>query len=276
VTSAAFLSGEAIAAVEMVLLLGLTALFLYLFFVYLHAEPLNASFTMAPIGPRSIATRISSIARLNSRLSWRLSKLSPTTFHQRASATKLILYYCLFALLNAVLVVGVNIAFVYVAFYESSSLLIFAQVMLSLFKLVWNGLCLKLVTRYFAGIIDCTAENIPERRRDLVSLQVFTTLFKNIAIPSLVVGFVSPNCFYNIFVPAPTISSTYIVLTSFAIDPDGSCTVYIPKISVTSFSPPFSYSYHCSSSLITYYSPTFVNLCIMSTFVSPMFIFLLY
>jgi Leucine-rich repeat (LRR) protein len=270
VTSAAFLSGKATAAVEMVLLLGLAALFLYSFFVYLHAEPLHTSFMMAPIGPRCNAAGISSIARLSSRLSRRLSKLNPTNLHQRVSATKLFVYYCSFAVLNAVLVVGVNIAFVYVAIYQSSGLLIFAQVMLSLFKLLWNGFCFKLVTRYFAGIIDSTAENIPERRRDLVSLQVFTALFNNIVIPCLVVGFVSPNCYYNVFVPAPTVSSTYIVSTCFAISPDGSCTVYIPKISVTSFSPPFSYSYQCSSSLITYYSPAFVNLCIMSTFVSPM------
>jgi hypothetical protein len=37
----------------------------------------------------------------------------------------------------------------------------------------------------------------------------------------------------------------------------------------TSYDAPFTYSYQCSSSLITYYAPAFVNLCIITVFVTP-------
>ena len=39
---------------------------------------------------------------------------------------------------------------------------------------------------------------------------------------------------------------------------------------MVSFSPPFSYNYQCSASLITYYAPAFVSMCIVSTFITPL------
>jgi len=42
------------------------------------------------------------------------------------------------------------------------------------------------------------------------------------------------------------------------------------KTSSSSYHPPFTYNYQCSSSLITYYAPAFVNLCISNAFLSPL------
>ena len=49
--------------------------------------------------------------------------------------------YVVFVCLNLIVVVGANVAYVYVAIYESSGVLLLAQLLLSTFKLVWSYLC---------------------------------------------------------------------------------------------------------------------------------------
>jgi hypothetical protein len=49
----------------------------------------------------------------------------------------------------------------------------------------------------------------------------------------------------------------------------GGCETYTYVRSTTSYDAPFTYTYQCSSSLITYYAPAFVNLCIITVFVVP-------
>jgi len=88
-------------------------------------------------------------------------------------------------------------------------------------------------------------------------------------IPCLVVLCINPQCFYNVFVPAPAVKSRYLYQYCFITGPRGDCAVYIPKSAKTSFTPPFIYSFQCSSSFITYYAPAFVNMCLISAFVGP-------
>jgi hypothetical protein len=55
--------------------------------------------------------------------------------------------------------------------------------------------------------------------------------------------------------------------SAFALS--GECDTYAYYRSTTSYDAPFTYSYQCSSSLITYYAPAYVNLCIITVFVMP-------
>ena len=109
-----------------------------------------------------------------------------------------------------------------------------------------------------------------------VFLQVFVAQLNNIVIPCLVVAVISPNCFYNLFVAAPDVDSEYSYEYCDLFTPTGSCVLYSPKFTSTSYNPPFTYSYQCSSSLITYYAPAFVLLCLVSSFVTPVAQLLLY
>jgi hypothetical protein len=104
---------------------------------------------------------------------------------------------------------------------------------------------------------------------EFASLQVMVALLNNIAIPCLIVAVVSPSCFYNILVTPPSVASTYNFDACSSVL-SGACAAYIRvKLSVV-YDPPFAYSYQCSSSIVAYYAPAFVILCIVRTFATPL------
>jgi hypothetical protein len=178
-----------------------------------------------------------------------------------------------FLLIDVVVVVGVNMAYVYIAIYQSSALLVLAQVLMSFFKLLWNSVCmdtiLRALVRRFAPQLLLGQGYAKAYLVRLMSLQVFTALVNSVVVPCLVVAAVSPSCFYHVFQPAPTVTSAFRYKVCTAFEVSGECNTYTSVPSATSYDAPFTYSYQCSSSLITYYAPAFVNLCIITVFVLP-------
>jgi Leucine-rich repeat (LRR) protein len=188
---------------------------------------------------------------------------------QQLSFNSSILVYAVYALVNLVVVVGVNIAYVYVAIYESSSLLVFAQVVLSLFKLTWSSVCTSEILRLTTQYVTRSTMTQVYSEANFASVQVFVALLNSIVIPCCVVAVVSPNCFYDAFVAAPTVVSDFFYVACVQINVDRTCERFLPAKGRTYFDPPFIYSYQCSSSMITYYAPTFVNMAIISSFLAP-------
>jgi hypothetical protein len=193
--------------------------------------------------------------------------------------------YTLFILTNAIVVGGVNAAYVYVAIYGSSSVLFVSQLALSCFKLFWNRFfsiyLIRWTTRWFDGdgINDVvrmqtsldSSQSLPSvesAAAEFASLQVLVALLNNIAIPCLIVAVVSPSCFYNVFVAPPQVNTQYN-FRSCGLVYDGKCVGFDSTPVYISYDPPFAYSYQCSSSIITYYGPAFVILCIVRTFATP-------
>jgi Leucine-rich repeat (LRR) protein len=188
---------------------------------------------------------------------------------QQLSFNSSILVYTVYALVNLVVVVGVNIVFVYVAIYESSSLLIFAQVVLSVFKLTWSSVCTSEILRLTTQYVTRSSMTHVYSEANFASVQVFVALLNSIVIPCCVVAVVSPTCFYDAFVAAPTVVSDFFYMACVVINTDFTCARSVPAKGRTYFDPPFIYSYQCSSSMITYYAPTFVNMAIISSFLAP-------
>ena len=188
------------------------------------------------------------------------------------SKLQLVAIYALYALINIIAVVGVNVAYVYIAIYQSSDLLVFAQIMLSFFKLIWNNIVSRVLLRGIISLIvtDATPEFARLGETQFASLQIVIALVNSVAIPCLVVAVVSPSCFYNVFVSPPQVKSYYTYEYCQVYSESGACTVPVTKIGGTSYTPPFTYSYQCSSSLITYYAPPVVSICIISTFFTPL------
>jgi Leucine-rich repeat (LRR) protein len=179
--------------------------------------------------------------------------------------------YTVFLLLNLVVVVGVNSAFVYVAIYRSSALLITAQVLISVFKLAWNNHYGAQLLAWVARLLQPSttegtgtgASNAP------LLLLVVASLLNNIVIPCLVVALVSPDCFYEVFAAPPAVTSEFS-FPSCVLDNAHDCVTYTEQSNTISYDPPFRYSYQCSASFVTYYAPAYVILCLMVTFVSPL------
>jgi hypothetical protein len=178
--------------------------------------------------------------------------------------------YTLTALLNFVVVLGVNTAYVIIALNRNGLALTFTQIALALFKVAFNSLCspalLRWTSQRFAGRQPSPAS--------FVTVQLLVSIVNNILVPCLVVSIISPDCFYNIFKTAAQVN------TEFSYD--GKCLSYAPTsglqffcideavaVAQTSYSPPFDYSYQCSSSFITYYAPAYVIMCIIAGFALP-------
>lgn len=158
-------------------------------------------------------------------------------------------------------VLGVNVAFVFVTLYESFAVLTLAQILLSIFKLGWNNALSPTLKKW-------TTKHLITSRLDYMSMQLFVALFNNISIPCLVVAIISPDCFYTLFVAAAPVVSQYSFEECGSYSQAG-CIGTAVQVATTSYAPPFAYSFQCSAGLLSYYVPVFVYLCIIATFVEP-------
>ena len=170
-------------------------------------------------------------------------------------------------IINVIVVGGVNILYVYLFLNQSSNVIIILQIVLAIFKSFWNGLGYRYLSRLVNFRLD--VDNLSTSHS---SLQLFIRLVNNIVIPCVVVAFINPECFYNLFAPAPPIITQFNYLWCLGINPSENniCTKSVDLLQITNFNPPYNYSYQCSSRFITYYSPAFVFLCLVDGLVVPL------
>jgi len=241
--SAAFLSGPVVAGVEIFFYLSLILAFV-----------VSLGYLLVQYGkctPEGVTADV--VAR----------QLSEEEVKPRLSKQSRFLVYVVFLSVNVIFVLSVNVAFVYVALYESNTALLLAQLFLSLFKLFWNNFAAPFLLRFIAN-------HVSSLTADFVTIQIIVALFNNIAIPCLVVAVVSPSCFNSVFRAPAAVSALYTYEQCTTFSSASECILYTPTVQSTSFDPPFLYDYQCSSSLITYYGPAFVYLAIAAAFGTPL------
>ncbi len=101
------------------------------------------------------------------------------------------------------------------------------------------------------------------------------TLFNNIIIPGLAIVFILPDCFYNVLFSANDIVSYYNYEVCYQHAPvSGYSHLCYPHIRIDSYSPPFLYSFQCSSKIIINYVPVYVLLFLIATVIPFMKIIL--
>jgi hypothetical protein len=103
-------------------------------------------------------------------------------------------------------------------------------------------------------------------------LQLYVYLMNNIIIPSFAVATISTNCFYELIIPSSEVSSTYVYndcILYTNVQNSGKCIAYADITGQTSYHPPFSYSYVCSSEFVKDYGATLVYVGMMITFLKP-------
>jgi hypothetical protein len=269
IVSAAYLSGVPPGVTVLVVLLVLMLTFLFTWrHACAHAGPVRGLHSERSTSGPSCADQ-------------QLSDKQPTsgtpvvrTADERVAATTLSFatrtaVYVTYVAVNFAVVAGVNTAYVYVALNQRGAAFIAAQILLSLFKLLWNKFGGVYLVRYVTSrmtVYDDTAFG-----RGFEQLKVFVALCNNIAIPCLVVAITSPDCFYHAFTAAPEVTSSYEYKQCYTYEPvSHGCTSFVMKTGTTGYSPPFAYSYQCSASFVTYYAPAFLYLCLTATFLSPL------
>jgi Leucine-rich repeat (LRR) protein len=200
----------------------------------------------------------------------------------RIPNTTHVLICAVFVVFNFTIVGGVNVAYVYASLRASNSVRVVVQLLLSVFKLGFNRFCAPAFLRVVAQKVYARStgtKGLTFSAAQFVSVQLLVTLINNIAIPCVVVAAVSPSCFVTVFKAAPTVTSTFsydgacLSEAQPGQNDDGiaiDCVLYSIVDETTTYNPPFQYSYQCSSSIITYYAPALVNMCLIATFAVPL------
>jgi len=185
---------------------------------------------------------------------------------------QLCVIWAVFAIANICVVLGVNIAFVYIVLYQSSEAQTIAQVALSVFKLVWSmevsPYMMRKLDAYFLPRDDVNTAG-ESLRHNYFTLQLLVSLFNNIAIPCLVVLSIDPNCFSAVLTPPLSETVEYILTTCDSLGFTSECTRREFRTESFQFTPSFKYSYQCSASFITHYAPAFAYMAISSVFLTP-------
>lgn len=170
------------------------------------------------------------------------------------------------------MVLGVNIAFVYVVLYESSEAQTAAQIGIAFFKLAWSMVASPFMMRQLDAYF-LPGDTV--RAEPYFITQLLVALFNNIAIPCLIVMAIDSNCFSDILLPPTEHTVNYIYPVCGSQLVGFTCTRSTHYAASLDFIPPFSYSYQCSASIITSYSHAFVFMSISTIFVNPILQFIL-
>lgn len=172
----------------------------------------------------------------------------------------------IYIIINLFVVISVNCVYVYTTIYQNNNVQIISQIMLSCFKIVWNGY----ISLYILKNLSMKINKL-YLETEYIFLQIFISFFNNIVIPVLVVMCIDSKCFYNVFQNVPEVKSTfqYEICEYFNIN-GVFCESMRKNIENSSYDPPFTYSYQCSASIVTHYSVPFLSMCIISSFINPL------
>jgi hypothetical protein len=188
-------------------------------------------------------------------------------------------------IVNFIVMALIDVVYVGVYINGDNTSIFFAQVFIAIFKLFWNEVFLWKAMRMvhmwarkndesvekkdINSPVSSTTDNkaVPIDQINYVPSTKDTIFFvvvnavNNIIVPSLAIAAVDPNCFYNMFIAAPSVQSTYsysscIVYNGQVVDTE--CSIYSVSEQDISYSPPFVYGYQCSSYLAINYIPVHV------------------
>ena len=192
-----------------------------------------------------------------------------------------------FLLYNGVLVFTINIAYVYYTSAGSSHLTAvqkeFFAIFVSLYKICYNAFMITMLRwlgprkYYILPQYDPTVQIVPHKSNmALVAYMLLISVFNQVVVPAISVMIFSDNCFYNAFVPSQAISTQLNYQIGESDDRRWFYTgQYVTVNSDYSLSPPFSYSFQCSSQLLVSFTPVFVYRFLIDGLLFPCLLVLL-
>jgi hypothetical protein len=196
--------------------------------------------------------------------------------------------YIFGALLNVSLMCIIDFSYVYIVLNYSSTEVTFAAFGLAVFRLfnnnfiLWNALPWgrKLIQSFRKYCCSETVQQEGTEGKEEIHLQYSTrdisfleriTLFNNVIIPGIAIAFVLPDCFYNALYAAGNVYSLYQfdACYQYVLIDDSKSNVCIGEAATVTYTPPFIYSYQCSSKIIINYVDVYVLMFILVGLVLP-------
>jgi Leucine-rich repeat (LRR) protein len=168
---------------------------------------------------------------------------------------------------NAVATVTVNIYFIFHRSNITGAKLELLQVALSLFKFMWSNVIVGRLVSLGRKIFQLG--NTP--KTDALFMTVLN-LFSVMIAPCVATVIASKDCFYYLFFSEPEVSAQYSYAACDLINSNtsGDSCLGTETTDVTaSYQPTYTYSYQCSTALLTDYASVFVYYFITSAFLVP-------
>jgi Leucine-rich repeat (LRR) protein len=191
--------------------------------------------------------------------------------HEGATSLQKIAIFAAYLAVNITIVSLVHVGYVYAVLQATSIYKTLAQLALSAFRLLWSTYGSHYLIR---GVQSRLAKSETElwKMKDarFFALQLLVQLLNTVVIPCAVVLAISPDCFHYALVAAPAVESHYFYDDCHIYGTRFGCIAPDYRVATTVFNAPFTYSYECSASWITFYAPAFVYTGLFATFLSPL------
>lgn len=224
-------------------------------------------------------------------------RVSPTgrksSQHENDKIPKLyrLIVYSIVCITNVVIMGIVDFSYVYIVLNYDPVVVALAALALALYRLLTNHILRWVILPATYDLVgywcfedqrssSVSISSSSSSRRRLVDPDCYSTsdnsllenlvLFNNIVIPVFAIIFTLPDCFYNALFAAAAVQSSYYYSSCFqyvaVISYGHVCSVFTET---TQYSPPFIYSYQCSSKIVANYVPVYILLFILSGVVIP-------
>lgn len=167
------------------------------------------------------------------------------------------LTYVLIPVGNCVLVLFVNICYVYVLVTQNRENGVFVQFALAIVKMLWNSVLLP----YFLHSAHKFENNLNGimTERDL-SVHVYLLIFNLVLAPVFAAMSSDSNCFEELFDPPEPITTTFVYEGCGIAGVSVNCaTSSVVGTEQTTFQPPYIYQYDCASAILKDYVPVYIS-----------------
>jgi Leucine-rich repeat (LRR) protein len=210
---------------------------------------------------------------------------------QPTSSCQKCIVYSLTFLVDISLFGIADFVYVFIVITYSVKIVNLAVVLLAGFKLFANNFVLRRTIPFISNLIKlfppwCSSSTLPllnDRKfhyvytaSDIFFLEKLM-LFNNIILPIIAILIILPDCFYNVFFASPGVTS-YYNYDNCLVDGliQGENITVFPSCEFssqeTSYSPPFVYSYQCSSMVLINYAPVYIMKFILVGFLRPCYL----
>ena len=175
--------------------------------------------------------------------------------------------------------------------YPNRSVFVIITLLMSVFKIAWNVLVLIHMTTDFLHSRKLRAIRLMEEyglatnesmvesfNNFIMRLLIGLSIFNNVLAPYISSIFINPNCFYYTIYSLPPIVAKYsfYYCTQWnVISKSVDCNEYEIAYHTTSYSPPFTYNFQCSSALLVSFSDIYLYRYLLTGLVMPLGILLL-
>ena len=211
-----------------------------------------------------------------------------------------------FGVINFTVMIMIDIIYVEAVLSQNGRTVFIVQVLLSMFKVLWNEVVLWTLYPLIKGLLArvtgkqtfvqqevpavnsddsiltptvgqisaqraVTSHNHDWLRRQDVSYLVFTVILNNVVIPCISIAIISSNCFYNALFAEPPHEDTTVYTCNYyaTVGIFKKCLSSSSSTEETSFNTPFYYRYQCSSAFVMNFAAVHIFMFILVGLLLP-------